>query len=408
MAQTNNSGIHQLNGTDNTLPNDDLKIFDTFSQYEGVGIGESAHGVKEYMKMQTRLIKYFVQDLGFRQIYLESEIFAMIPATEYIRNGTGSVEIAIKSIWNPNLQYVDMLNFLRDWNINHPTDKVELLGTDIYELPYSVYSRLKSKFENSSEFENDLKNIEATCVGTLSTSDSDWAVTAKALKDGTLTITDADFKSCMDSLNNIKTDLLKNPQQWKIFMGIENYYEALLAAQVLRARENYMKQSWIEKKVPVHFNFRDQTLSENILIQRKKYGETQKFLWIAHTSHTSKATSSAAWWNFKLGDFKGAGEFLNSQINYASIGMTGFSITGQDAVFATPTSNLSYDLQLHNLGHNTVAVDTNGAFFANQPSGYFQNENSPNNSINGVFLEPSKHFNSYIYFDQSAATDELK
>ncbi len=406
-SQIGTSPVHVLNGTDRDLSSEDLRMFDSLSTSEGVGIGESAHGVKEYMKMQTRLVKYFVEELGFRQVYVESELFLIRPASKYVSDGTGTIKEAVLSIWNPNLQYVELLEWLKDWNQRNPEDKVAFLGADIYEYPHTTYKILKESLIDSSVFVEEKKSIENFCVGTLSQNLEEWTFLSKKIREGTLTITDRDFSSCMSALGVIKESLLKDKIEWMKKLG-QDYYKALLAVQVLRASENYMKRSWVEKNVPAHINFRDETLAENILIQKEQHGKDQKFLWIAHTSHTSKATKKAAWWNYKIGEIQGSGDILNSQIRYSSIGMTGYSITGQDRQYELPTSELSFDLKLHNQGHRLVGIHTMSPFFVNQGSGWVQNENSQRHSIDGIFLTPSDHFDYFIYFDHSIASEPLE
>ncbi|MBL7715638.1 MAG: erythromycin esterase family protein [Bdellovibrionales bacterium] len=397
-------GLYPLTPIEQSMPSDaELAPLDVLATTDILGIGESAHGVRGYMRIQNRLIQYFVEKHGFRQIYLENELFATGPASKYVRDGTGTVKDAVSAMWNANQEYVEIFEWLRKWNQTHPADPVELLGADIYETPYLVHQVLVSQLKpQDAFFKNEIVEIEKSCAGHTVTSDAEWKTLKQNITSGTATITDADFGTCMSSLKSIRQKLQSDPKL-KTELGSDAFYDALLATQVLYARQNHMKRLWVEKNKAAHWNVRDETLAQNILTQREKYGASQKVLWIAHTSHTSQATSKAAWWSYGLGlgQILGTGEFLAKSVNYKSIGTTGFDIEGQNGRFETPSSPLSLDLQLRSSGANTVLVDTRGSFCSFRKKWWVQNENNNLYYPDGVFLTPAEHFDFYIFIDSS-------
>src|SRR5690349_13996770 len=66
-------GVHVLDGISPTLPYSDLQPFQAIvGDATVVALGESTHTSAGYYQAKSRLIRYMVEELGFRVVFLES------------------------------------------------------------------------------------------------------------------------------------------------------------------------------------------------------------------------------------------------------------------------------------------------------------------------------------------------
>jgi erythromycin esterase len=99
-----------------------------------VGLGESAHGVREFYTLKHRLIEFLVVELGFTALALEASFAGCQPINDYVRHGIGDRAVVLTGqhymAWDTE-EFAALLDWLRDHNKDVPDDrKVAFYGLD--------------------------------------------------------------------------------------------------------------------------------------------------------------------------------------------------------------------------------------------------------------------------------------
>jgi hypothetical protein len=130
------TGVYELAGIDASLPYTDLEPFRSIvGNTHFVALGESYHTSGGFYQAKGRLIRFMVEQMGFRVVMLETPWLEALPATEYVRSCTGTPEAALASlngVWR-DINVRHLLRWLCDYNRAHPADPVTFLGFDIQE-----------------------------------------------------------------------------------------------------------------------------------------------------------------------------------------------------------------------------------------------------------------------------------
>src|SRR5687768_2854314 len=130
------AGVYELAGVAPTLPTTDLA---PFRQIVGttrfVALGESTHASTGYYQAKARLVRFMVEEMGFRVVVWETPWLDAQIATEYVRSCTGTPEAALSgmfTVWR-DTSVRDLLRWLCEYNRGHPGDPVTFFGFDIQE-----------------------------------------------------------------------------------------------------------------------------------------------------------------------------------------------------------------------------------------------------------------------------------
>ncbi len=99
--------------------------------------GESYHTSGGFYRMKHRILRFLVEQMGFRAFAIESRWEGAQAADTYIKTGAGTAEQAISqhiNVWQ-GTEYADLVRWMRDWNSTHsnPADKITLFGFDIQQ-----------------------------------------------------------------------------------------------------------------------------------------------------------------------------------------------------------------------------------------------------------------------------------
>ncbi len=140
---------YALDGTDPALPTDDLAPFGPLLEgVDVVGIGESVHTTGGEIAMRARLIRYLVSELGFRVLALENPRIqtatGMAPFVERCEGTAEDAALYIDPIWWDRSTPA-LLQWLCDYNQEHPADPVSVIGADIRE-PWDLFRELEAFF----------------------------------------------------------------------------------------------------------------------------------------------------------------------------------------------------------------------------------------------------------------------
>ncbi|GAA1426783.1 hypothetical protein GCM10009601_36570 [Streptomyces thermospinosisporus] len=139
-----------LRGVDPTGPVGDLRPFGrAIGDAVVVGIGEAAHGGRDFVTFRDRALRYLVEEKGFRAFALEANWSAGLRLDEYLRTGRGDpVRIMSEEFQNAHVllhsqDYLDMIRWMRRYNVAHPGDPVRFVGTDSGYAGPELYDRVE-------------------------------------------------------------------------------------------------------------------------------------------------------------------------------------------------------------------------------------------------------------------------
>lgn len=108
-----------------------------------VGLGEASHGTHEFYLQKARIIKYLVQEEGYRMLALEATSNTIEPLDKFIQYGTGDLKAMLKSMGLYNCEEMyDLCIWMMEYNKTKPEkDKFRLVGIDNEEYWADPYSR---------------------------------------------------------------------------------------------------------------------------------------------------------------------------------------------------------------------------------------------------------------------------
>lgn len=113
-----------------------------------VGIGEAAHGSHDFVAFRHRVLRYLVGERGFRSFVLEANWSTGLRLDDYLLTGRGDpVRIMSEEFQNAYLllhsqDYLDMIRWMRAYNIAHPGDPLRFAGNDNSYAGPQLYDRV--------------------------------------------------------------------------------------------------------------------------------------------------------------------------------------------------------------------------------------------------------------------------
>ncbi|MFH8974309.1 erythromycin esterase family protein [Streptomyces sp. NPDC017890] len=138
-----------LRTTEPSGPLEDLRPFgEAVGDAVVVGIGEAAHGSHDFVTFRHRALRYLVEEKGFRSFVLEANWSAGLRLDDYLLTGRGDpVRIMSEEFRNAFLllhsqEYLDMIRWMRAYNVAHPDDPVRFAGDDNGYAGPELYDRV--------------------------------------------------------------------------------------------------------------------------------------------------------------------------------------------------------------------------------------------------------------------------
>ncbi|GAA4551177.1 erythromycin esterase family protein [Amycolatopsis samaneae] len=104
-----------------------------------VTLGASARGTHELSVLSHRMLRFLVEDLGFRSLVVEGDDETSLALDEYVRTGTGDPRALLagaRSFWRTG-ELLDVVRWIRRRNEGHPGDPVRIANPagDVVPLP---------------------------------------------------------------------------------------------------------------------------------------------------------------------------------------------------------------------------------------------------------------------------------
>ncbi|MEV0699108.1 erythromycin esterase family protein [Saccharopolyspora sp. NPDC050389] len=128
-----NSQALRLTSLDPCAPHEDLRPFqDRLRGATVVGLGMSSRGTHELATIAHRMLRFLVEELGFRSLSLEGDDAASAELDAYVRTGRGDpreVLAGARSFLRTE-EILDAVRWIRSRNERHPDDQVRLALAD--------------------------------------------------------------------------------------------------------------------------------------------------------------------------------------------------------------------------------------------------------------------------------------
>ncbi|MFI2242656.1 erythromycin esterase family protein [Streptomyces chrestomyceticus] len=101
-----------------------------------VGLGEATHSSHEFFTVKHRVLRYLVEEKGFRAFALEAPWSTGLRLDAYLLRGEDDLKQIMDEEfrgdyrWWNNAEYRDLLQWIRAYNVKHPKDPVRFVGDD--------------------------------------------------------------------------------------------------------------------------------------------------------------------------------------------------------------------------------------------------------------------------------------
>ncbi|MEN8163895.1 MAG: erythromycin esterase family protein [Acidobacteriota bacterium] len=139
-----------IENLDSTTPGTDLKpLRQIFGPARLVGLGESRHDTREQLLLKGRLVRYLIEDLGFRALILEESFPHAQSLDRYVMTGKGDPRDLMNNLagwylWDTE-EMLELVEWIRQFNQDHePSQMVRIFGVDITAPAPGVRDVIKS------------------------------------------------------------------------------------------------------------------------------------------------------------------------------------------------------------------------------------------------------------------------
>jgi erythromycin esterase len=290
------------------LQNSDFKDLDFFKSLAGdakiIALGESTHGTSEFFKVKHRLLQYAILKLGVRVFVLEDNQLIVERINNYVLYGTGEAENVIKglfAVWN-TAEMLELIKWLRQYNIKHPKTMVEFVGMDVQNPQLALEALNDFLRKKDTLLQNKSSNILAEIT-------TEWR-NSYFKNDSILNKWDRDAEKNFNLVFSHK-------EQW--LSEAANKSDSLIVEWAIKNART-IKQ-FVETALGGIYEGRDKAMAENIeWIINQRNPNTKILIW-AHDSHISRGDNVEASSNFFFG--KSMGSYLSKKFKekYRSFGL---------------------------------------------------------------------------------------
>ncbi|MGW5695299.1 erythromycin esterase family protein [Streptomyces asiaticus] len=113
-----------------------------------VGLGEATHSSHDFFALKARVLRHLVGEKGFRTFALEAPWSTGLRLNAYVLHGKGDLRDIMREefqrdyLWWNNTDYLELLQWMRAYNVQHPDDPVRFMGDDIAWTGPEVYDEV--------------------------------------------------------------------------------------------------------------------------------------------------------------------------------------------------------------------------------------------------------------------------
>lgn len=298
---------------------DDVKI---------IGFGEATHGNIEFQTLKKDLFKAMIKNENVHVFVLEGDFGGAQQINQFILNGVGTAEEAIKALdygIYKTEQMIELVQWMHDYNLTvDEQDKIYFYGNDMQRYDYSkkglldYYAQVHA--DNAKKFTTELEHVSNK--------------TMRDLSNNQLIELDKTIDTIINDLQSNKA-IYENKSSKDAFSFAAQYAQIMKQRTQLFVNDgNYM-------------NLRDEYLAENLqwIVEYEATQGHDKVLMSAHNGHIEKTSASMA-------GYQSMGQYLNEQYkeHYFAIGTDFVNNTFQ-------AQNGSGERKEYSIEHHNVLVD---------------------------------------------------
>jgi erythromycin esterase len=318
-----------------------------------VALGESVHTSEGFSSAKRDIIRYLVEDLGFRAFGIESPWSEADRLTRFVATCDDDPIDAMTTlfpVWG-SASLLELLTWACEYNLEHQTDPVHFFGFDMQQ-PWTDTTNLSAFLAAAAPAESgELIQGLSACDGAGYRSASDYAADGgheRALDPGA-------FDACILGVGAVRAYLDRNAEALAAASSAEQLGHARIALRSLEA--------WQEFKVHqvsdpgASREARDRAMADIVARLREvRFPGARAALW-AHNNHIRKRGADV------VTPFVGMGTHLAQALgdDYLAIGLTGFDVEVNwpgvlEEPLPTPLPS-SVEAILHDLGGTAAIVD---------------------------------------------------
>ena len=357
------AGVHALAGISESLPYADLEpLRGMVGQASFVALGESTHMSGGFYQAKGRLIRFMVEQMGFRVVTLETPWLEAQAATAYVASCTGTPEAAVASL-NPVWRDVavrDLLRWLCDYNRAHPGDPVTFLGFDIQE-PWKTAPALQAFVQAAAPGEAARAEPLMRCLG--ATHGSSQFFNSQEYRDHAAGIRNtAAHEACVGGIAQMESWITANAAALAGASSAAAVEEARIALVSLRA---WQETLWVPD--PASYQARDAAMAQVLRRLHALHTPGRKAVVWAWNWHIARRYEEVRGWNddpqavVPRQSARSMGSFLNEALGagYLPIALIGYrvEINSANPSPPVPTNPLAAERRLHDLGRQYLLVD---------------------------------------------------
>ena len=310
--------FHSLAGVELNSSTEDLfPILESVGLVDIVALGESVHTSGGFSQIKNRIVKFLIEEHGFRSVALETPWKEAELVSEYVKTCDGLPNEALRGVfwvW-ANDALSDLVVWMCEWNQKNPSDQVHFWGFDIQQ-PWSDFALLRETLGELriSDLNSALESI-ATCDGTSYVSGADYYGNGGLEQ----TLTENNFESCLIGIQTIRSLLENQPDSG----SSDQIAWALIALKGIEAWQG--QKFHLSKDVTQSIEARDSGMAYVFDKYRElKYPGSKTVIW-AHNTHIAKRLDEVD--GFFAGG-KGMGNHLSEAhgANYVAYGLIGYEV----------------------------------------------------------------------------------
>lgn len=399
------AGVYELSGVDPTAPTTDLEpLRGIVEGVEIAGLGETIHTSGGYSAARARVMRFFVEQLGYRAISFEGPWGAAEATRRYVEDGEGTLRDAMVGLtflaWSNDVTAA-FLEWLRAFDAAHPNDKVRFFGFDI-QGPEHDGAFVRSFFARAAPTQQALADGTRSCLGAKhdtvadEMTDPDEAPYLKIQAE----LPPERHQACVDALAALDAYVTANVASLTAATSAADVELTRIAVLSLRANDG---EYFDFSRDPVKsYEARDDGMAETLLRMRALRAPAAKTVIWAHNRHVMRkgdalvpAPNDIAWHSMGSSLADALGE------KYAPIGLFAHRVEYNwdgTKVTTDPPRDGDDDLErpLAALGKPYLLVDLahNGVF---APGAKFEM-----GSFGGTGV-PAEHYRALIFLEHSPA-----
>ncbi len=399
-------GVFWIDGIEEELPSSDLKPLKTMiGDAQVIALGESVHTSAGFYQAKFRLIKFLVQEMGFRSIAFETPRSQAMIATNYVDSGAGTSLVATRSlfsVWQSN-EVRNLLAWMRQHNEAHPRDKVVFFGIDAQQ-PVTDGNAVRAFLQKVMPDDFSYRNELRSCMGYGFDSEQSFFATGirNQIHKDEVVMTQAQYESCRQGLRRLRFFMTENERAISRASSPSEFLWALIALDGFESSQDSFFSSGRDRAL--RFSSRDQTLATNLIRMKSLLAPRTKTVVWAHNGHIARGFDKMPKGNLP-GKNMGSvlAEYLGS--DYFAIGLIGYDVKTNWPTPGGPPSVLpqranTLPLILHQQGCRYLLLDAAKSFM-----------NRGRLKIETDYQFPvmaSDHYDALLYLDYSAPMEYVR